>query len=192
MKTNEPIKEFWVAVSAYYRQQVPLETIKLYAYDCRDVSLEDLRIAFEQYRTSKQASFFPIPAVLKNLIRPPFDEEAEANEVVSRIMQCLSPFKSTQDAQEHMGALAWEVVKSMGGWQWFGSQPPPNSFIQNSMRDMARSKIVRAHQGRTNEVPALEGSSRPQIGQQTNKALNSGVSKVMSLVSDTMKDKSIK
>jgi hypothetical protein len=188
---EEAIKKFWVAVAAYYRQQIPLETIRLYAFDCRDITLEDLRTAFEIHRTGKKAEFFPIPAVLKNLVRPPFDEEAEANEVVSKILACMKPWKSSQEAREQMGELAWSVVQGVGGWSYLGSQPPPDSFAQRDMREMAKSKIVRAQQGRANELPALPGADRPQIGPQTNQNGTESVPRLSALVSDALKGKSL-
>jgi hypothetical protein len=188
---NEEIKKFWLNVSAYYRQTLPNEVLAMYAYDCRDFTIEELRRAFETYRNGKQAAFFPIPAVLKTIVRPPFDEDAEANEVVAKILACMKPFKSAQDARETMGELAWSVVQGVGGWSYLGSQPPPDSFAQRDMREMAKAKIVRAQQGRANELPALPGSERPQIASQTTQPMNSSASNVHSLVSDTLKGKSL-
>lgn len=188
---QDQIKKFWVAVAAYYRQQVPIETIKLYAHDCRDITLEDLRRAFEIHRTGKKAEFFPIPAVLKNIARPPIDDEAEAHAAVARIQACLSPFKNATDAREHMGELAWEVVKAMGGWNWFGQNPPPNSFQQRDMFEKAKAFLTRARQGRTDVAPSLGGSDRLQIGSQTNSPDNSAASRLGALVSDAMKGKSL-
>lgn len=191
MNEQEQMKKFWVNVAHYYRQTIPNETIAMYAYDTRTLTLEELRQAFETYRASKQAAFFPLPAVLKNIVRPPFDEEAEANEVVAKILACMKPFKSAQDARETMGELAWSVVQGVGGWSYLGSQPPPDSFAQRDMREMAKSKIVRAQQGRADEKPALPGSNRLQIASQTTDSANSGASSVAGLVSDALKGKSL-
>jgi len=183
--------KFWLNVAHYYRQTIPDETISMYAYDCKDLTIEELRRAFETYRSGKSAAFFPLPAVLKNIVRPPFDEDAEANEVVAKILACMKPWKSANEARESMGELAWSVVQGVGGWSYLGSQPPPDSFAQRDMREMAKAKIVRAQQGRANELPALPGSDRLQIGQQTNSGPNSDASKVLSLASDALKGKSL-
>ena len=181
---------FWLNVANYYRQNVPDETIRMYAYDTRELSLTELRTAFENYRASNQAAFMPLPAVLKNIVRPPLDEDAEANEVVSRIIHCLSPFKPAAEAQEQMGGLAWEVVRSLGGWSEFGRRPMPDSFAQRDMREMAKAKLLRARQGRTDVLPAIAGSDRAQIGGQSNKNAPRLNEKVMSLVSASLNKKS--
>jgi hypothetical protein len=183
--------KFWLNVASYYRQNIPDETIKMYVYHCRDFSIEEIRAAFEKHCESSEAKFFPLPVVLKNIIRPPFDEEAEANEVVAKIISCMKPFKSSQDARETMGELAWSVVQGVGGWSYLGSQPPPDSFAQRDMREMAKSKIVRAQQGRADEKPALPGSNRLQIPSQTNETGSPLNENVRALVSDTMKGKSL-
>lgn len=191
MNNEQLIKNFWLNISAYYRQTVPNEVIAMYAYDCKDMTIEELRRAFEMYRSGKQAAFFPLPAVLKNIVRPPFDEDAEANEVVAKILACMKPWKSAQDARETMGELAWSVVQGVGGWSYLGSQPPPDSFAQRDMREMAKSKIVRAQQGRADEKPALPGSERLQIASQTTDSSNSGASNVAGLVSTALKGKEL-
>lgn len=187
---NDFVK-FWLNVASYYRQNIPDETIKLYVYDCREFAIEEIRTAFEKHRTSAKAEFFPVPAVLKNLARPPIDDEAEAHAAVARIQACLSPFKSAQDAREYMGELAWEVVKAMGGWRWFGENPPPNSFVQRDMFEKAKAFLIRARQGRTDVAPSLGYTDRPQIASQTTDSSNSGASSVARLVSDALKGKSL-
>lgn len=192
MSEKSELIKFWVNLSGYYRQSIGDEIIAMYAYDCRDMTIEDLRKAFELYRTSNEAKYFPIPAVLKNMIRPPIDEDAEAHEVVALIMHCLSPFKSAQDAREYMGELPWEVVKSLGGWHSFGQRPPPDSFMQRDIFNMAKSKLVRARQGRADEKPALPGSNRLQIASQTHTDQPESTQRLGSLVSDALKGKSLK
>ncbi len=191
MNNEQQIKNFWLNVSAYYRQAVQNEIIAMYAYDCRDLTLEELRRAFEKYRASNEAKFFPVPAVLKNLVRPPFDEDAEANEVVAKILACMKPFKSSQDARETMGELAWSVVQGVGGWSYLGSQPPPDSFAQRDMREMAKAKIVRAQQGRADEKPSLPGTVAPQIASQTHTNDPETSKRLSAIVSDAMKGKSL-
>ena len=65
------IEKFWLNVSGYYRQQLPDPILKMYVYDCQGLQLDDLRKAFETYRRGAKAEFFPLPAVLKNIINPP-------------------------------------------------------------------------------------------------------------------------
>jgi hypothetical protein len=188
---QDQMKRFWVNVANYYRQQIPNDTIAMYAYDTRDLSLDELRSAFEQYRSGKKAEFFPIPAVLKNIVRPPFDEDAESNEVVARIVHCLSPFKSGEAAREYMGELAWEVVRGLGGWSEFGRRPPPDGFAIRDMKEMAKSKLIRAKQGRANELPSLPGSDRPQIAGVAAQVDPGGASRLLTLASDALKGKTL-
>lgn len=183
--------KFWLNVAHYYRQIIPDETISMYAYDCKDLTIEELRRAFEVYRGGKSAAFFPLPAVLKNIVRPPFDEDAEANEVVAKILACMKPWKSANEARESMGELAWSVVQGVGGWSYLGSQPPPDSFAQRDMREMAKAKIVRAQQGRADEKPALPGSERLQIASQTHTDTPESTKRLSAIVTDAMKGKSL-
>lgn len=184
--------KFWFMVTAYYNQPVPDAVLAMYADDCKDVTVDELKWAFEQYRRGPSSAFRPVPGKLLELIHPPVDDDAEAHAVVQRIIHCLAPFKRADDAREYMGELAWEVVRAMGGWRWFGENPPPNSFVQREMLGMAKAIIVRARQGREHEPPSLGGSTRPLIGSGNASLGDSAVSNVRALVSDALKGKELK
>lgn len=194
MSENE-ITKFWFNVATYYDRSLNDAVLKMYVYDCKNIPLDHLRKAFEVYRSSPKAAFFPLPAVLKNIIAPPLDEFSEANEVPSKVFDAIKMFGYTQGqkAKEHVGELAWEVVKGFGGWNHLCSSHNIGNegTIRAQMRDMAKSKMIRTAQGRANQLPgagikALIPNS-PEIDE-TAPRLNQNVN---SLVEDALKGKSI-
>lgn len=181
---EEGIKKFWLNVSAYYRQQIENPVITMYAFDCKNVPLDDLRRAFEIYRNSDRGDFMPVPAALKRIINPPIDENAEANEAVSKIISCMKPFLAADEARAKMGELAWAVVQSMGGWARMGQLPPPDGYAIHNMREMARSKIIRTQQGRANQLPGAGIKALLPDAHDANAAALPFDSKVLAVVTD--------
>jgi len=151
MNNEKEIAKFWLNVSAYYRQTLPDEVLKMYVYDCKTTSMEELRFAFEKYRQTSQAAFFPLPAVLKNIINPPIDPDAEANCVPAIIFESMKRFGQYRgsEAKDHMGELAWQCVNGFGGWGHLCSNNMGSeSSVRAQLRDLAKSYLTRRIQGR--------------------------------------------
>lgn len=192
----QQMKKFWVMVSAYYQRQLDSHVLQMYGEDCKDVTFEELKWAFEQWRRGARGGLMPLPMQLVNLIRPEPDLNAEANETAGRIREAISRFGYTQGqaARDFIGEVGWSAVQGFGGWVALcESQDEPAKWAQ--IRELAKSKMIRAAQGRTDVVPGLGlpgVPDRPQIDHSAQNSLNSGVSNVSSLVSTALKGKELK
>jgi hypothetical protein len=159
MNNEVELKKFWLTVTAYYRQTVENFVIALYAEDCKDVSLVDLKRAFDSHRKSARGSFMPLPMQLIAIINPEVDENAEANEVPSKIFEAISRFgyNHSQQAREYVGELAWSCVEGFGGWYHLctSSDLGSESTVRAQLRDAAKSKIIREKNGRALQAPGI-------------------------------------
>ena len=154
---NKGKLEFWLNVVAYYNKDIPDRVIDLYVHDSINVSLKDLRMAFEKYRNTSQGNFFPLPAQLKLIINPPSDPLDDANEIVARIFRAIRKFgyPNPDEAKHHIGELGWAVVQGMGGWSHLctSSDLGYQSSVRAQLRDLAKSKLSRIERGEYETVP---------------------------------------
>lgn len=195
MNDEKQKTEFWLNLAAYYRQKIPDPVIKMYVYDTKDTPLGELRGAFEAYRQGPQAAFFPLPAVLKNIINPPVDEFAEANECATKIFEAIRKFgyNESQKAREFMGELAWQCVEGMGGYYHFctSTNMGNDGMVRAQIRDIAKSKIIRANQGRANQLPGQGIKALLPDAPQKSLTAPESTKKVEGLVQDVLKGKSL-
>lgn len=189
------MKKFWVMVSAYYQRQLDSHVLQMYAEDCKDVTFEEMKWSFEQWRRGPKGFSMPMPLQLVSLIKPENDPIAEANEVTALIFKAINKFgyNQSQGAREFMGELAWSCVEGFGGWYNLCTNENlgGEATVRAQLRDMAKSKMVRSQQGRSDEKPSLPGTDRLQIASKSPDSANSGVSNVAGLVSDALKGKSL-
>lgn len=191
----QQIKKFWVMVSAYYQRQLDSHVVQMYSEDCRNITIAELKSAFEQWRRSAKGTFMPMPMQLVNLIHPEPDLNAEANEVVSKIREAIKKFgyMQTQEARQFMGELAYQTVEGCGGLMAIcESNDEPSKWAQ--VREQAKAKMIRAAQGRSDVVPGLGFSGnqdRLQISSQTHETASEHSVKLNSVVSDALKGKSL-
>lgn len=188
-------KKFWIMLAGYYQRTLENFVVQMYAEDCRDFTLEEIKWSFEQWRRGPKGSQMPMPMQLIELINPQPDISAEANEIAGRIREAISKFGYTQgqEARAYIGETGWSAVQGFGGWVALcESQDEPAKWAQ--IRELAKAKMIRAAQGRTDVVPGLGlpgVQDRLQIASQTNADQPESTQRLGSLVSDTLKGKSL-
>lgn len=66
-----------------------------------------------------ECKFFPKLAEILIRINPPIDISGEADEMAGEIIGCIPRFGHWRwdEAREHLGIVAWEVVQRIGGWK---------------------------------------------------------------------------
>ena len=163
-KTNEQqLFEFWLNVSAFYRQNISDQVLKMYVYDTKDFTIDEMRKAFEIYRNSSESNFFPLPGSLKRMIRPEPNEEDESLELASIIFEAVKKFGyiNPTKAREFIGELGWSVLEGFGSWAHFCQllSVENQGIIRAQIRDSAKAKLRRAKAGRTELPPGygMEG-----------------------------------
>lgn len=148
---------FWLTAASYYQKRLPDFILAMYADDCKECTAAELKWAFEQYRRGPQKAFFPLPGALLDLINPAVDENAEANMVPAIIYTAIRKFGYTQrdEAKNFMGSFAWSCVEDFGGWSSLCRSTESETILRAQIRDLAKSKIIREQQRRSDKLPEL-------------------------------------
>lgn len=144
--------DFWLTVSAYYRQTIPDEVLQMYVDHSEAFSVEQLKTAFNKHCFSTQAAFFPTPAVLINYLLPKLDEKQEAVRRMNLIKQAVRKFGYMQreKAKEFLGKYVWDSVERIGGWQYLCESPDANindPIVYAQVRDSVQSQVSAQRQG---------------------------------------------
>lgn len=112
------IAEFLTRLLLYYREPpLPQEVFDIYIEDLAELSLEDLQVAIQIYRSNPKHFKFPLPSQLKALVQLSDDEQAR--DAVARIISALGSYgggDNTRIARKHIGLLGWALVNATGGW----------------------------------------------------------------------------
>lgn len=192
-ETEKGFKKFWLNVGAYYGRVIPDEVLKMYSFDSRGVTLKQLSQAFEIYRSGQKAEFFPVPAVLKNIINPPIEKNAEANAAAGLIFEAIRKFgqyASNEVVRDFVGELAWSCIQSMGGWFHVCTNPNlgTDSAVRAQIRDMAISKLTRIEQNRDSQKPGNGVRAFFPDSPQTNENALESDAKVAALASKAVRE----
>lgn len=102
--------------------------------------------AIKNYRDDHKNSIFPSPAKLNQYLRPKVLIDAQANEIVSRIVQSISRFGYTghKQASAFVGEIGWGVVRRLGGWEYLcrehGESINPGQFYAQT-RELVKAQL---------------------------------------------------
>lgn len=157
--TNEQILKREIVLTAmYYQQPMPNEIVQMYFDDLADLPIESVMAVYRAYRRDPANTRPPLPAVIRAKVNPqdsPIDAarlaEAEIWEGISRF-----GYARPDDAEKHLGSLAWEGVKRSGGWASVCMASNDNSTtFRAQMRGLLESLHRRAADGRLAQSVAL-------------------------------------
>lgn len=123
MTTNEMVelKKGIALTAAYYGRDLTLPVIEMMANDLSDLPFLEVSAAFANYRRDPKNRTFPVPAQIRELVRPTPTPEQQARELVARILEAQDRFGYTwpHEAKAFIGEIGWSAVRTYGGWQNF-------------------------------------------------------------------------
>jgi hypothetical protein len=140
------LAKLWAMYAAYYRTTVDDQVLRMYASDLSDLDLADVRLAMEKYRKNSKNRALPMPAMIRDLMQPAVDEDAQAREIAARISGAVVKFGwcNSADAQKFIGPVGWRIVETRGGWtnlcQNLGITIDPTSF-EAQVREQAKAAV---------------------------------------------------
>jgi hypothetical protein len=162
MSALDQYMEFVSTLGKYYGKALSDDQIEWYAEDLMALSPAELHHAIKVYRTDPANKFFPLPAQLIGIVKPPITELDQANEVANLIVKAVAwPGKThPEKARIQVGELAWEVVDQLGGWQHLcESMTNENkNTYRAQIRDLAAAVSKRAKRGELGLKPSLPGA----------------------------------
>lgn len=178
MATREQAEAIILKLSLFYGYQLD-EGIQqeLYATTLEPYPVEVLNEALNRYVTNPENDRFPIPPnkIMQAIYGSPKDDDAVANEVVSRIMNALK-FGSGQYYQGQMfdtlisqvknavGEIGWAVIEREGGWTRFAQNVQENDRTARAqLRELAKSVLLQSRQGTLGQAPKLPKPMNPQL-----------------------------
>jgi hypothetical protein len=132
MRPQSPhVKRTLIALAEYYGQQLSEAQLVMYSEDLSDLSSEEVEEAAIFYRRNPKNIRFPLPAQLREAIRPSLDPKVAAADIAARITAAVikrgytwamdggyRPHETFEKAlRADLGDVSVEVVRRSGGWK---------------------------------------------------------------------------
>lgn len=169
MDISQKLKEIILITNEYYGKKISDEVLLMYYHDLCDLDPNELCTAFEEYRKNPDNKFAPLPAQIREMIRPQTTQEMEAREAVSRIVESVSRFgyMRGEEARTYIGELGWRLVTRFSGWAWICENAGTSRFsvpmMFAQMRDLGETLQERERLGIGHLAPQLSPVSNPQM-----------------------------
>lgn len=115
----QKLKALFVAMSLYYRDEIPDPALQLYVDDLADLPFQAVVSALAQIRRDPKARRCPLPADVRARLTAEGDPETEATMIAARILAAIAgvgPYDTVR-ARESIGEVGWQVVIGSGGWE---------------------------------------------------------------------------
>ena len=155
----QQLKALIVATSAYYGQTLGDAVLGMYVEDLADLDFTQVVDTIKVLRRDPKNRTFPIPAIIRDRIKPADLDEHEARDAASRIVTAVSSYGPYQyeRAKAFIGELGWFVVKRQGGWTavCLMLTRENQSTLQAQWRDLAGSFAKLAKAGQLNQAPEM-------------------------------------
>lgn len=152
MDTAKQFSTYMYAIAQVLNIELKPETIRMYYQILKEHDLNKVNVALnsiliELYPGQK----FPTPRQIIEKFKPVIDDESQAKEAASRIVESVSRFgwNNIDRARAWIGELGWAVVQRQGGWIEVCTTLSHNNIgiLQAQWRELAKSMCVRARQG---------------------------------------------
>jgi len=157
---TKSISRILTMLAEYYDKILSKSQLTMYSAHLQDLTTEELQAACSTYTRDPNNKFFPLPAMLRQLIRPVLiGDDENAREAAGRILASVSKFghTNTERAREYVGDLGWAVVARQGGWLNVCTMLTEDNvgMLQAQWRELAISLQRRARAGLLDTPPGL-------------------------------------
>lgn len=161
---QQKLKEALVFTAELCGKSFSDEAIKMLAHDMNHMEFEPVIAAMARLRKRGK---FPTVEEIEDIVKPKLDPADNAREVASLLIQAVSKFGwcNADGARKHMGELAWEIVRRLGGWVHLCEtlNSANQGFLTAQIRDLATSMMKRAELGMTDVKPELIAPESPKL-----------------------------
>lgn len=120
--TNEEkklIKQAIVLNAQYYGLELRPQIVAIFAQELEDLPAQAILDAYKAYRRDPANRTNPLPAKIREMIKPQASEKQIAQEIAMRCFGAIRKYGWTkpQQAREYIGELGWRLIERRGGWQ---------------------------------------------------------------------------
>lgn len=102
---------------------------------------------------------FPLPAHIRQKIKPIIEDKDEVQESVNRILTAVSKFGYTnqEHAREYIGSLGWQIISGTGGWKNLCETLTNENLgiYRAQLRDYGHTVYKMSKTGNLNNAPEL-------------------------------------
>jgi len=172
------LRKAYVALSAYYRTQIPDGTIDMYVEDLESFELMPVLNAISKYRKDFRNRNVPLPAHIAALINPEPTSRDLAEITLDKVMNAIRCFgyMGSADARATVGEVAWRIIQRMGGWYAVCTDPNFNPGVfraqfLNSAESLHRiagvtdlGKFIESRQAKEFEIEQKKSEAIKQLG----------------------------
>lgn len=115
---SQLVKETILLTATYYRVAISEPVLEMYVEDLSEWNPQLVAEAYKIYRKNHKNKFFPLPAQIIEILNPETSPDAAARDAVEKIKTAIRDFGYSRlmEAKQFMGPVAWEIVRSNGGW----------------------------------------------------------------------------
>lgn len=151
-----------------YGEALAESRLNYYAELFDKVPIPEFESALKSIMLDPKVQRFPLPAVLVQHLRTTVSDDQLAVEAAARVVTAISRYGWNNEAQarEYVGGLGWAVVEKQGGWQKLCAdlKAADIGVFQAQARELAKTQLVMARAGRTDEAPKLPNAENKALG----------------------------
>ncbi len=150
MSLDKKLLEIISLTWAYYNrgQSLQDQVLLMYAEDLSDLDLDQVCIAYGEWRRNPKNKTFPLPAQIRELVCPEQNiaPEAMAREIAARITGAVPKYgwNNGKEAALFIGPAGWSAVERAGGWLYIcenlGTKLSATTF-QAQIRDQIEANL---------------------------------------------------
>lgn len=157
--SSPQIKKLLIGLAEFYGESLTPQRLNMFAEVLSDLSPEEVAAAIQNCTRDPRITRMPLPANLRQAVRPASNPDHEALEASNRIVEALEKFgwNNPRDARTFIGELGWIVVQREGGWEALCEATSTRMIptLKAQWRELAKAIYARSQRGEIDTAPGL-------------------------------------
>lgn len=159
------MKKLLIGLAEFYGETLTPSRLNMFAQVLSDLAPSDVERAIALLTRDPRITRMPLPAHIRQAVRPDANPEHDALEASNRIVEAIGRFGyyNPRDARDFIGELGWRVVEREGGWETVCENTTTRMIptLKAQWRELAKALYARAQRGVDDIPPALPPASGP-------------------------------
>lgn len=169
MEPSQVLKGLILVTCEYYGKKISDGLLQMYFDDLEDLPIDEVIAAYKLYRRDPANKFSPLPAQIRDIVRPTVTKDGLARDCAARIVEAVNKFgwNNPASAMEHIGDLGKRVVEMNGGWtyvcQTLGTHTMPLTMFIAQARDLSKALIEKSAAGTLDQPVELPEGKNDKV-----------------------------
>ena len=162
MSENIEKGQIFVMLAEIYGEDLSESRLRAYLIALNDLSLAEIKTAFDLCVKDETVYKLPTPAKLRALVRPSLDPKQEAIRLVEALKSAIKKYgwANGGEAEKSLDPKLWKVIERLGGWHYICTNEAANlndQIIYAQIRDNITAIVT----GERKNINPITGEALP-------------------------------